>query len=154
MAEVIVSTTQISEALLNATSKSRYLRKAVENIIEDGAEIWRLVWDTSVTGLEGPRRNPLASDGTPHPYQTGEYREHIKTEKLNLWNWAFIKKALEKDAIAGSIYNDSPVAEFVEYGTKADNPGGHSPWGPNTPTPAFHCASRAADLMREGITGK
>lgn len=148
MTKIVVNTEQISEALLDATASSRYLRKEVERTIDHGAELWKVVWETTIEGVKAKET------GTPHPYETGEYVEHIKTEKLKLRDKLFIKNALKRDAIAGSIYNDSEHAVFIEEGTKPDKPGGHSPWGPDTPTPAFRIAERTAELMKEGITGK
>ncbi|AEL98174.1 minor tail protein [Mycobacterium phage BigNuz] len=38
---------------------------------------------------------------------------------------------------ARTIYSDSPKFHMLEHGTMADPPDSQSPYGPNTPTPAF-----------------
>jgi len=142
--EVIVRLRDVENAVLDGLSSSRELRRAAERFIEDAADIWRLVWDTSRQGI-------LATEtGVRHPYQTGNYREHIKTKNLTWTQKLFIKKALRGGLLVGSVYNDSRVANWVEFGTDVDKPGSKSPWGPNTPTPAFRIAERTAQIMSAG----
>lgn len=38
---------------------------------------------------------------------------------------------------ARTVYSDDPMFHMIEYGTKADPPDSKSPYGPDTPTPAF-----------------
>ncbi len=153
MAEVIVDDLQIQDALINGLADNRALKEATVQFIDDTATLWRKVWETSVSGVEGARKNPLASGGDPHPYETGDYVEHIKKIHIERIDEKMIRQALVDGALLGSVYNDSDVAEFVEDGTKKDKPGSKSPWGPNTPTPAFKVAERTAELMQEGFSG-
>lgn len=144
MADVIVRLRDVENAVLDGLSSSRDLRREAKRFIEDAADVWRMVWDTSMQGI-------LASEtGAPHPYQTGDYRRHIKTTKLTWTQKLFIKQALRSGLLVGSVYNDSRVAGWVEKGTDVDKPGSRSPWGPNTPTPAFHIAERTAQIMSAG----
>ena len=144
MADVVVRLRDVENAVLDGLSSSRDLRREAKRFIEDAADIWRLVWDTSKQGIEA------AKTGVLHPYQTGNYRRHIKTTKLTWTQKLFIKQALRGGLLIGSVYNDSRVANWVEFGTDVDKPGSKSPWGPNTPTPAFHIAERTAQIMGAG----
>lgn len=141
MAEVIVNGNQIGDALLSGVASNKELRRRTKEFIYECGETWRMVWTTS---MEGVRAKEL---GVPHPYETGDYLAHIKTKQLTWDESQFIRSALKAGLLVGAAYNDSRVAHFVEDGTSADKPGSRSPWGPNTPTPAFHCALRTAAIM-------
>lgn len=71
-----------------------------------------------------------------HPYETGDYRDsiHIRRNRNRLGMFAF----------GWEVYSDSPLANFIEFGTGVDKPGSRSPWGPDTPTPEFAPAAITA----------
>ena len=142
MAEVIVDDLDIQDALISGMADSRALKRAAIDFVDEAADTWRTVWDVSAQGV-------LASEtGIPHPYQTGDYREHIKKKHVEFISEKMIRQAMIDGALLGSVYNDSEVAHWVEHGTKPDKPGSRSPWGPNTPTPAFEIAARVAEIMQ------
>lgn len=78
-----------------------------------------------------------------HPYETGSYRESIKIERK--------RKRFGLPRYA--VQSQHPNANFIEFGTGVDKPGGHATWigldgerhwGPNTPTPQYAPAGRTA----------
>lgn len=123
--DVKVSLSEVREGIFDGINSSRELRRAYRDFVDDVEETWKLIWDTDTQG----------ASGALHPYQTGDYRAHIK--KVTPRWYQRIKKFLRDGIPIGSVYNDSDVAHFVEYGTDIDNPDSRSPWGPNTPTPEF-----------------
>lgn len=127
--EVVVKVSNVDTAVTDALNSSTEIRQALRDYLRDTADTWRLVWEAS----------------GPHPYETGDYVAHIKT-KTYLKARLFPKRSSEPSKF-GEVYNDSPVAHFIEYGTLPDKPGGHSPWGPDTPTPEFAPARRTAKIM-------
>ena len=106
----------IDDALDSHKSK-RELRREFDEFVDDVHDTWVHIWD--------------AMD---HPYETGNYREHIKKKKLPL-RTRITRSFFFKGIPVGQVFNDSDVAHFVEYGTGPDKPGSKSPFGPNTPTP-------------------
>ena len=85
---------------------------------------------------ESPRpghRHPLTKTG---PYATGAYVAslHIRQSRSRLGR--FLPNY--------EVYTNSPIAHFLEYGTKIDAPGTHSPWGRFTPTAVYAPAAKAA----------
>jgi hypothetical protein len=129
--EVVVKFSDIEDAIFDGVNSNRELRRIMNRFVDDVKSTWEHAWDTSIEGK-------LAEEtGAPHPYQTGSYREHIKKRKLTLRQRLFIKSAIKKGILIGSVYNDDEKAHWIEYGTGVDKPGGHSPWGPDTPTPEF-----------------
>lgn len=140
MAEVVVNGRDVSDALLAGMSRASALRRASKDFIDDAADTWREVWETTIKGVS-------ATSADPHPYETGNYVEHIKKVKLTFMEKAFIRKALRDGVLIGRVYNDADDAIFIEGGTKRDKPGSKSPWGPNTPTPKFEIAKRTSEIM-------
>lgn len=120
----------VEKEILEATNNNRELRRALRDFVEDTKATWIAVWESS----------------GPHPYETGSYVSHIKEEKLSLTQKLFIKRSV-KQGLVGRVYNDSPIAHLIEYGTGPDRPGSHSPWGPDTPTPEFAPARKTAKIM-------
>lgn len=129
--EVVVKIGDIDDAIMDGINSNAELRRLLRDFIDDTKETWRVVWES-----EGP-----------HPYQTGDYVAHIKEQKRSLAQRIFPKWSRRDPIPVGLIYNDSEVAHFVEYGTGPDKPGGHSPWGPDTPTPEFAPARRTTSIM-------
>lgn len=70
--------------------------------------------------------SPLTKTG---PYATGAAAMSVEVRQTRAANGRFLP--------AFVVYSLSPIMHFLEYGTLEDKPGGHSPWGPNTPTPIF-----------------
>lgn len=129
--EVVVKFSDIENAIFDGVNSNRELRRLMNRFIDDVEETWHHVWDTAIEGIQDGPGPP------PHTYETGDYGSRIKKKKLTLRQRLFIKSAIKKGILIGSVYNDSDHAHFLEYGTGPDKPGGHSPWGPNTPTPEF-----------------
>jgi hypothetical protein len=81
--------------------------------------------------------HPLTKTG---PYATGAFAETIKLRQshrgVGIGGGQFLPSF--------EIYSNSPIAHFLEYGTGVDNPDSQSPWGPNTPTPAFNIFGNTA----------
>lgn len=123
MADVRVSLREIDDAVWEGIEDNKELRRAYDDFVDDIHTTWVNIWVAS----------------GPHPYTTGDYLAHIKKAKLSKWYRGHMRNFLTrfKGMPIGQVYNDSDVAHFVEYGTEADKPGGHSPWGPNTPTEKF-----------------
>lgn len=90
-------------------------------------DYWRYTAWPQSTGNHGPG---------VHPYDTHAYQESIQVKQNRDTSGRF--------AAGYSVFSDSPHANFIEYGTGPDKPGSRSPWGPNTPTPAFHPAAKTA----------
>lgn len=68
------------------------------------------------------------------PYTTGSYGESIHVRRM-------------PDHLGMPHYwvgTHSDIAHFIEFGTEPDAPGGHSPWGPDTPTFEYAPAGRTA----------
>lgn len=143
MAEIIVDDLDIQNALIDGMASNRDLKRAAIEFIDDAADTWRRVWEVSA-------RSIISSPADPHPYETGDYVAHIKKKHVEYINEKTIRQAMVDGVLLGSVYNDSEVAGFVEYGTDKDKPGSRSPWGPNTPTPAFEIAKRTAEIMDRG----
>lgn len=129
--EVVVKLGDIDDAIMEGINSNAELRRLLRDFVDDTKETWRVVWEAS----------------GPHPYQTGNYVEHIKEQKRSLTQRIFPKWSRQDPIPVGLVYNDSEVAHWVEYGTGPDKPGGHSPWGPNTPTPEFAPARRTTQIM-------
>lgn len=77
--------------------------------------------------------HPLTKTG---PYATGAYQASIKMRQM--------RGGLGRFMSGWEVYTDSPIAHFIEYGTKIDNPESRSPWGRFTPTPVFAPAAKTA----------
>lgn len=120
MADTVVSLREIREGIFDGIDSNRELRRAYRDFVDDVEATWKHIWDADASG---------------HPYETGDYRAHIK--KIMPKRYQRIRKFLRNGIPIGAVYNDSDVSHFVEYGTAADKPGSHSPWGPDTPTPEF-----------------
>lgn len=133
MADTVkVSLREIDDAIFDGIEDNKELRRAYDDLIDDIHTTWVNLWTSS----------------GPHPYTTGDYLAHIKKVKLTKWYRGHVRNYLKKNQgmPIGQVYNDSPVAHFVEYGTKEDKPGSKANWigldgqrhfGPNTPTPEF-----------------
>jgi hypothetical protein len=133
MADTVkVSLREIDDAILDGIEDNGELRRALDDFVDDIHTTWVNIWVAS----------------GPHPYSTGEYLAHIKKEKLSKWYRMHVRNYLKRHMgmPIGMVYNDSPIAHFVEYGTGPDKPGGHATWigldgvrrfGPNTPTPEY-----------------
>lgn len=143
--EVVIRLKDIESGVFDSINSSRELRRAMKRFIDDVHDTWLNVWDASMEGV-------LAQEtGDPHPYQTGDYRASIKKRNLPLRQRLFIKSTLRKGIPIGLVYSDDEKAHWIEYGTDPDKPGGHSPWGPDTPTPAFAPMTRTSIIMNEGF---
>lgn len=143
MADVSVRLRDVENALFDGINSSRELRRIFRRFVDDVHDTWLLVWDSSMQGV-------LASQtGRPHPYQTGDYRSSIKKKNLNLRQRLFIKSTLNKGIPIGVVYSNDEKAHWIEYGTAKDNPNSRSPYGPDTPTPAFRPMNRTADIMNK-----
>lgn len=143
--DIKVKLKDVENAVFSGVGSSRELRRVFNRFMEDVEETWKLVWDSSMEGVMAKET------GHPHPYQTGEYRSHIKRDKLSLRQRLFIKSTLRKGIPIGLVYNDDPKAHWIEYGTDPDNPSSESPFGPDTPTPAFEPMTRAARIMNNDV---
>ncbi|AIY32379.1 hypothetical protein PORCELAIN_25 [Mycobacterium phage Porcelain] len=143
--DVVVRLRDVRSALLDGVSESRDLRRVVQRFINDVERTWHDVWDVSMLGVLAQQT------GVPHPYQTGDYKAHIKKKKLTAMQKLRIKKFLKGGMPIGLVYNNDEKAHWIEYGTKRDRPGSRSPWGPNTPTPAFEIMQRVARIMNEDV---
>lgn len=141
--EVVVKFSDVQNAIFDGVSSNRELKRIINRFIDDVHDTWENVWDES---LEGKLATEL---GIPHPYQTGSYRAHIKKKKMTWAQKLWVKRAIKKGLLVGVVYNDDPKAHWIEYGTTVDKPGGHSPWGPNTPTPEF-APMRRTWAIKEG----
>lgn len=130
--EVVVRLGDIDGAIFDGIEDNAELRRAFDDFVDDVHTTWVNLWVAS----------------GPHPYSTGDYLAHIKKEKLSKYYRQNVRNYLKRHVgmPIGQVYNDSKVAHFVEYGTKADKPGGHATWigldgkrhfGPNTPTPEY-----------------
>ena len=128
--KVTVKLSEVETALFDGLNRSE-IRRAARDFIDDIEDMWHTVWNAS----------------GPHPYETGEYESHIKKRDLTLKQRLFTKSSFRRGIPIGSVYNDADHAHFVEHGTKVDGPGSQSPWGPDTPTPAFKIAERTAEIM-------
>ena len=51
MADVVVRLRDVENAVLDGLSSSRDLRREAKRFIEDAADVWRMVWDTSMQGV-------------------------------------------------------------------------------------------------------
>lgn len=140
MAEVIVDDLDIQDALISGMSDSRALKRAAIEFIDDAADTWRRVWTVTA-------KSKIATGADPHPYETGNYESHIKKKHVERISEKMIREAMIDGALLGSVYNDADDAAFLERGTQVDKPGSRSPYGPNTPTPAFEIAKRTAEIM-------
>lgn len=135
--EVIVRIGDIDDAIMEGINSNRELRRLLRDFIDDTKETWRVVWEAS---------GEMTEEGV-HAYQTGDYVAHIKEQKRSFAQRIFPKWAKGDPIPVGIVYNDSPHAHWIEYGTGPDKPGGHSPWGPDTPTPEFAPARRTTQIM-------
>lgn len=133
--KVNVRISGLDNAIFDGINKSRELRRAMDRFVDDVHDTWLNVWEAS----------------GPHPYETGDYIAHLKKGSLSRRQRLFIRHTLRKGVPIGLVYNDSEIAHFIEYGTDPDKPGGHSPWGPDTPTPKFEPMRRTAIIMNEGL---
>lgn len=98
---------------------------------ENVATYWRdVAWPASALRGRWP----------DHPYETGGYRESIAVEQDRDAGGRFLS--------AFKVISRHPDANFIEFGTGDDKPGSRSPWGPFTPTPAFHPAGSTALFFR------
>lgn len=102
-------------------SRDAEVRRATKRIAE---EVQALVIE------EAPKPGP------EHPYSTGEFIQSIKIRQG--------RGRLGRFLASWEVYSDSPIANFIEFGTGPDKPGSRSPWGPNTPTPEFAPFAKAA----------
>lgn len=75
------------------------------------------------------------------PLDHGDYVASIRVQK----------KARHGKAQVGSKYWK---AHLIEFGTKADPPDSKSPFGPNTPTPAFAPGQKTAEHFGGDLTGE
>jgi hypothetical protein len=128
--KVTVKLGEVETALFDGLNRSE-IRRAARDFIDDIENMWHTVWNAS----------------GPHPYESGVYESHIKKRDLTLRQKLFTKSSFRKGIPIGSVYNDADHSHLVEYGTDADGPGSKSPWGPDTPTPAFKIAERTAEIM-------
>lgn len=135
--EVRINLRDIDDALLEGVNDSKELRQIYNDFIDDCEAVWKRVWEAS---------GVMTKEGF-HAYDTGDYIAHLKKKEIPYRKWA--KKFLFEGVPVGAVYNDSPVAHFIEYGTNVDKPGGHSPWGPNTPTPEFAPMRKTWALMND-----
>lgn len=120
--EVRVSLKEIDDAIFDGIENNRELRRAYDDLVDDIHTTWVNLWVAS----------------GPHPYATGNYLAHIKKVKLSRYYRMRVRNYLKRYGLPiGQVYNDSPIAHFIEYGTGPDKPDSRSPWGPNTPTPEF-----------------
>ncbi|WPH57640.1 hypothetical protein [Mycobacterium phage WXIN] len=141
--EIVVRFKDVENAIFDGVSSNRELKRIINRFVDDVESTWKHVWDSSMQGK-------LAEElGIPHPYQTGEYRAHIKKKKMTLFQKMWVKRALRKGFLVGSVYNDDDKAHWIEYGTMEDKPGSRSPWGPHTPTPEFAPMRRTWAIMND-----
>jgi hypothetical protein len=138
--KVVVKLGDIDDAIMEGVNSNKELRRLIRDFIDETKDTWRIVWEAS----EG---ETLMAQMPGHPYQTGDYIAHIKEEKRSLGQRLFPKWAKGDPIPVGIVYNDSEVAHWLEYGTGPDKPGGHSPWGPDTPTPDFKPMHRTKAIM-------
>ncbi|MBO0676786.1 hypothetical protein JRC04_04840 [Mycolicibacterium sp. S2-37] len=117
--EIRVSLKDVDNAILEGIDNSRELRRVYYDFIDDVEETWKRMWEAS----------------GPHPYETGDYIAHLKKKVPGRGKW--IKKFLKAGIPFGAVYNDHELAHIIEYGSGPDNPDSASPFGPDTPTPAF-----------------
>lgn len=134
--DVKVSLFEVDNAIFDGINNSRELRRAYRDFVDDVHDLWVRLWDLD------PRGKLARETGMRHPYQTGDYKAHIKKKMPKKYKW--IKTFLKKGIPIGAVYNDSDVAHFIEYGTGPDKPGSRSPWGPRTPTDEFAPMRRTA----------
>lgn len=128
---VRVSIREIRRAFENELSVSRELRRELRDFVDDVHDEWHKQWDRD-------RQGKLAGElGVKHPYQTGNYKAHIKKKRIQLATRLGFNRRFFKGIPIGQVYNDSEFAHMLEYGTGPDRPGSRSPFGPNTPTPEF-----------------
>lgn len=125
MANAVININDVDNAFFDGLNSSREIRRALNDFIDDVAATWKML----------------------SPERTGNYKAHIKTKKLSLNQRLFIKSGMRKGMHVGTVYNDSDISHFIEYGTGPDKPGSKSPFGPDTPTPEFAPARRAAAIM-------
>jgi hypothetical protein len=85
---------------------------------------------------ENLRYETIKGHADDWPYTTGAYRDSIKIRQS--------RSKLGRFLSAYEVYTDSPIAHFIEYGTKIDNPDSRSPWGRFTPTYPYAPAARTA----------
>lgn len=64
--------------------------------------------------------------------------------------WRVTKKARRGKGVVG---NTHWKAHMIEFGTKADPSDSKSPFGPNTPTPAFGIGQKVAEHFGGNLTG-
>lgn len=131
MAKPKVKITGLEASVFEGINKSRELRRAFDRFVDDVQRAWLLAWEAR----------------GPHPYEAGDYVQSIKQKKLSLRQRLFIKSTLGKGIPIGVVYSDHPVAHILEYGSGPDPEGTNSPWGRDTPTPAFGAMRAAAEAM-------
>jgi hypothetical protein len=85
---------------------------------------------------QNTRPETVVGHGEGWPYATGAYAASIKMRQM--------RGRLGRFMAGWEVYTDSPIAHFLEYGTKMDAPDTHSPWGRNTPTAVYAPAARTA----------
>lgn len=126
-----VNIREVRRAFENDLSASKEFRRELRDFVDDVHDAWNKTWNRQSQGK-------LAHEiGVNHPYQTGDYKAHIKKKRITLATRLGFNTRFFNGLPIGQVYNDSDVAHFIEYGTDSDNPGSRSPWGPNTPTPEF-----------------
>lgn len=70
-------------------------------------------------------------------YATGHFVESIQVRRIKRW-WRKTMPNYE-------VYSTDPdLADMLEEGTGRDKPDSRSPWGPNTPTPAYFTFTKTA----------
>lgn len=132
------STTKIDRTKIAAEISVRIHE---DNEVEDRTKMFALqvaaywanvAWPFSPGTADKPNRHGMGR----HPYETGDYRDSIHIRQN--------RAPKTGRFVAGwTAYSDSPIANFIEFGTDVDKRMG-SPWGPNTPTPEFAPAARTA----------
>lgn len=130
--DIKVDLKEIEHALWDGITNAKELRRIYNDFVDDIEETWKQVWDAEDGGV-------LAREtGVNHPYETGDYRAHIKKRHIKSRTparqiWAMARKGV----LVGQVWNDDEKAHWIEYGTQWDHAGTHSSYGPETETPEF-----------------
>lgn len=141
MAATVVKYRDVENAIFGGIGKSRELRRAFDRFVDDVHRTWLMVWRSSMQGVLAEQT------GVPHPYADGDYEQSVQKRQLSLRQRMFIKSTLMRGIPIGVVFSDDWKAHWVEWGTGPDKPGSHSPWGPDTPTPAFEPMTRTRRIM-------
>lgn len=130
--DIKVNLKEIEHALWDGITNAKELRRVYNDFLDDVHDTWVHVWEMEDSGI-------LAREtGVNHPYETGDYKSHIKTRKIpSRTRAASIWAMARKGVLIGQVYNDDEKAHWIEYGTDYDRPGTHSPYGRYTETPEF-----------------